>query len=233
VAPYFERLRPLELSAPVLDELLALGWYRLDQTIFTSSHVGLDDIYRVHWLRYDVKEIVAHSSHKRIYNRNRKFHFTIDDFSTIQKDHETLYAKYRAFIDFDGAGSIRECLLGEEVLDKNIYSTKCISVFDNEKLIAGGYFDLGEKSAASILHFFDPEYKKNSLGKYLILLTIDYLRENGFEFYYPGYVVEGNSKMDYKLFLGKEQAQYFDPQIVGWKYFEDRILVRRQYRNDL
>jgi hypothetical protein len=40
-------------------------------------------------------------------------------------------------------------------------------------------------------------------------------------------VVEGLSKMDYKLFLGKEAAQYFDPLSVNWKYFEESILIRK------
>lgn len=224
--PYSYSLNPEEISGSDLDELLALGWYRMHQTIFTSSHVGLDEIYRVHWLRYALSEIRDHDSHRRIRNRNKKFRFIIEDFTVIQADHSHLHRRYRSSIDFDGAWSIEECLFGEETTDKNIYNTKCISVFDQDKLIAGGYFDVGHKAAASILHFFDPLYKSNSLGKYLILLTIEYLKLNRYEFYYPGYVVEGLSKMNYKLFLGKEAAQYFDPETVTWKYFEESILVK-------
>jgi arginine-tRNA-protein transferase len=227
VIPYFNRLRPAEIADSDLDVLLALGWYRMEQTIFTSSHVGLDEIYRVHWLRYAVNEIQQHHSHRRISNKNKPFFVSIEDVSSIHYSHQQLYSRYRASIDFDGASTIEECLFGEEGPSRNIFKTKCISVFDNEQLVAGGYFDVGEKAAASILHFFDPLYKKNSLGKYLILLTIYYLKSNGFEYYYPGYVVEGNSKMDYKLFLGKEQAQYFDPETSSWKYFEDTILIRQ------
>lgn len=224
--PYFNRLRPAEIADSDLDVLLALGWYRMEQTIFTSSHVGLDEIYRVHWLRYAVNEIKDHHSHRRIRKKNKRFSFSIEDLSIIHLSHQQLYSRYRASIDFDGAATIEECLFGEEPSGGNIFKTKCLSVFDNEKLIAGGYFDVGEKAAASILHFFDPAYKKNSLGKYLILLTIDYLKSNGYHYYYPGYVVEGNSKMDYKLFLGKAQAQYFDADGSLWKYFEDRIPIR-------
>ena len=39
-------------------------------------------------------------------------------------------------------------------------------------------------------------------------------------------MVEGVSKMNYKLFLGKAAAQYFDPELVAWKYFEESILIR-------
>ncbi len=112
-------------------------------------------------------------------------------------------------------------------LEHNIYNTKCISIFDAGKLVAAGYFDVGTISGTSILHFFDPEYSRYSLGKYLILLTIDYLKERGYTFYYPGYLVEGLPKMNYKLFLGKEEAQSFDPEAIGWKYFDERILTRQ------
>jgi arginine-tRNA-protein transferase len=83
---------------------------------------------------------------------------------------------------------------------------------------------VGAKTAASILHFYDPTYGKYSLGKYLILLTLDYLKSQHYEFYYPGYVVEGLNKMNYKLFLGKEYAEYFDPETISWKPFQDSIL---------
>ena len=99
-------------------------------------------------------------------------------------------------------------------------------VYDGDQLIAAGYFDLGDTAAASILHFFDPQYARYSLGKYLILLTIEYLKDQGYEYYYPGYVVEGLPKMDYKLFLGKEEAEYFDPEAVAWLKFDDNILIR-------
>lgn len=93
-------------------------------------------------------------------------------------------------------------------------------------LIAAGYFDVGETAGTSILHFYDPVYRKFSLGKYLILLTIDSLRATGHELYYPGYLVAGDNKMDYKLFLGKEIAQYFDPASGTWKVFDEKILNR-------
>lgn len=226
MTPYHHSFYPEEITGPDLDRLLALGWYRMHQTIFTSSHVGLQEVYRVHWLRYALHEIRMHSSHQKIRNRNKNFSFTIEDLTDIRPDHVELHQRYFASIDFDGAWSIEECLFGEEPTGRNIYNTKCISIFDRDKLIAGGYFDVGDKTAASILHFFDPIYKSKSLGKYLILLTIDYLRLNQFEFYYPGYIVEGNSKMNYKLFLGKEVAQYFDPETVAWKYFQESILVK-------
>jgi len=222
---YFDSFSPDSLSGSELDQFLALGWYRMHQTIFTTSHVGVKDPYRVHWLRYSLAEISDRSSCRRIRNRNRTFHVTIEDFNTIRKDHEELYSRYRRAIDFGGALSIHDSLFGEDSAEKNIYKTKCISVFDQDRLIAGGYFDVGVHSAASILHFFDPLYGAYSLGKYLMLLTVDFLKSSGYEYYYPGYLVAGLAKMNYKLFMGREVTQYFEPETGTWKYFKESILV--------
>jgi len=197
----------------------------MHQSIFTSSHLHLEEPYRVHWLRYPLAEIKTHASHKRIRKRCQAFRTTIEDLSAIRAEHEALYATYRSSIDFDGAASIYTCLFSEEEPEKNVYRTKCISVFDGDRLIAGGYFDLGGNSAASILHFFDPRFKDYSLGKHLMLLTIDFLTSAGYEFYYPGYVIAGNDKMNYKLFIGKEATYYFAPETISWQRFEERILV--------
>ena len=78
------------------------------------------------------------------------------------------------------------------------------------------------------LHFFDPEYNQFSPGKYLILMTLDYCRLQGLEWYYPGYIIQGNPKMNYKLFLGQEVAQYYHPEphpLSGsWLSFKSDLL---------
>jgi arginine-tRNA-protein transferase len=199
----------------------------MHQYLFTCSHIEHGELYRVHWLRYALSEIKTHPSHKRIRSRNRNFQYIIEDLTHVRVDHAELHYRYRSSIDFDGAWSIEDCLFGDDEVERNMFTTKCISVFDDDKLIAAGYFDVGQKAAASILHFFDPGYRSYSLGKYLILITLDYLCAHGYHWYYPGYIVSGLPKFDYKLFLGKEEAQYFDPQSASWKCFQEGILTRQ------
>ena len=225
--PYFQSLSPNALEGYELDQLLALGFYRMHQTIFTVSHIEQGELFRVHWLRYKVSEISQRATHKRIITRAKDFRYTIDDALIISNEHKQLHSRYRASINFDGASSIENCLFGERGEGLSIYNTKCVSIWDRDKLIASSYFDVGETAAASIINFFDPLYAKFSLGKYLMLLTIDCLKDQGYEYYYPGYVVEGLSKMDYKLFLGREVADYFDPEMASWKKFDESILVRK------
>lgn len=225
---YYDIIHPDTLDGGQLDQLLALGWFRTHQSLFTSSHVELNELYRVHWLRYPLSAIRDHRSHERTRRRNKKFSVAIEKFSTIPPSHVLLYSRYRAAIDFDGALTISESLFGDREGATSIFDTYCISVMDGDQLVAGGYFDAGDTAGASILHFFDHRYARYSPGKFLILLTIDYLRAHGFRYYYPGYVVEGLSKMDYKLFLGRQQAEYFSAEKVRWLPFHEQLLIREK-----
>lgn len=220
MTPYHFSLSPEFISGSDLDQYLALGWFRMHQNIFTTSHLYLEKPHQVHWLRYALAETENRATHQRIRNRAKNFRYEIED-CAIRAEHKELHLLYRASINFDGAWSIEECLFGDEPVTRSVYNTKCISIYDENKLIAAGYFDLGDTSAASIINFFDPSYRQYSFGKYLILLTVDYLKANDFEFYYPGYLVEDVSKMDYKLFLGEQDVQYFDPETVVWNYFKE------------
>jgi arginine-tRNA-protein transferase len=224
---YHDSFSPESLSGMELDHLLAHGWYRMHQSVFTTSHVDLVDVYRVHWLRFPVVELKDHRSHRKLRSRNSNFTFTINDADEITVAESLLYGRYRQSIAFDGALNIDESLFGEGGGGNTIFNTKRLSVYDKDELIACSYFDVGEISAASILNFFNPEYKRFSLGRYLILLTIDYLKEQGYAYYYPGYILGGSDKMNYKLFLGREEAQYFDPGEVNWKGFHEGILIRQ------
>lgn len=230
---YFDSIRPESIDGHALDQLLAFGWYRMHQTLFTCSHIGMNEEHRVHWLRYDIGQIKRHASHQRIRRKNKSFQFTIQPTGSIEKEAIELYDRYYATIDFDGAGSIQQCLWGDEDPTSTIFDTKCVSIFDQSKLIAVGYFDCGHKAAASILHSYHPDYSRYSLGKYLILLTLDYLRINDYRYYYPGYVIEDLDKMDYKLFLGKDVAEYFKPETLSWESFKDELLVRDTIRKHL
>jgi arginine-tRNA-protein transferase len=82
-----------------------------------------------------------------------------------------------------------------------------------------GFFDIGQTSAAGIASFYDPAYKKFSLGKYLIYLKIEYCKKIGLQFFYPGYFVPGYSLFDYKLSIGEPVLQYLEFPSLEWRAF--------------
>lgn len=218
--PYYQSISPTALQGNQLDTLLALGWFRMHQNLFTTSHIRRGVWHRVHWLRFPVAAIEPRRSHARIRKKMRPWRIVTEPAATtVPEAYEQLYSLYFASIDFDGAESVAAGLFGDAPPGRSVFQTHCISVFDDHRLIAAGYFDVGLRAAASILHFYHPGYSAHSLGKALMLITLDYLRQQQIEFYYPGYVVEGDGKMNYKLFLGAGAAQYFDPETVGWRPF--------------
>lgn len=213
---------PEQLSGKELDALLARGWYRMGQSIFTTHFLMKEDgIFRVFWLRYDLSLLKTGKSSKTIIALNNRFTIEIKPMK-LTAEHEELYALYRSSIDFDPAASVQQWLYGEQATD--VYATTIIEIRDNKLLIAAGIFDKGLKSIAGIMNFFHPDYKKFSLGKYLMLLKAQYAAQSGMRWYYPGYIIYGYPKFDYKLFLDKKNAEVYIPEENRWQHYSPELL---------
>lgn len=205
---------PVTLSKSELDDYLEHGWYRMGQSIFTCSFLNFKrEFYNAIWLRLDLSEYKESSTFKKLKNINSKFQLTIND-ATITPEKEALYTKYKTSIAFETAISLEALLLDTKTV--SIFDTKEICIYDQKTLVAVGYFDLGEKSTAGIVSFFDPDYKKYSLGKYLIFNKIAYCQSLGLRYFYPGYFAPNYPLFDYKLSIGKEVMEYFDISTNGW-----------------
>jgi arginine-tRNA-protein transferase len=218
-------LKLSSLAGEELDDHLARGWYRMQQDIFTTNEVYDEDsgyFHPVWWLRFRIEDLRSHASHQRMRKRNSRFRSEFLPKYIPPREHEVLYYIYRHFLPFSGYPSVQDALFDEA--GENVYDTNAIALYDGDTLIAVGIFDIGKKSGSSILHFYHPAYAKYSLGKYLILLTLDHLKSIGCSWYYPGYVVSGRPRFDYKLFLGLESALYFEPQEADWKPFDLKLL---------
>lgn len=194
------------MSGHLFDYYLELGFYRMRQNLFTTEdYFDIDKccMFDTFWLRTKVWEISDPREHK-LWRLNNRFSFTISP-AIYNNEINDLYEKYRCSMNFDAHESIQHFLLdGEKHCEFNSF---IIEVRDNEKLIAVGYFDIGANSLAGNLNFYDPEYKKYSLGKYLMLIKMHFARSNQFTYYYTGYLAYGNSKFDYKLFPNAEAIE--------------------------
>jgi len=226
---YYEVLKPIDCRGDIFDILLSLGWYPMGQSVFTTSHLFREEDSspkEVFWLRFPVPSIDNKASHRRIRNRNREFSLEFANPFSHREELDHLYRKYLDSVNFEGYESIEKATFGGS--ESNIYNSKAIILRDGERPISCGIFHEGETSVASVLHFYDPDYRGVSPGKYLILKTLDYCRERGFQWYYPGYIIRGNPKMDYKLFLGPDKAQYYspypDPLSGSWLSFTPDLL---------
>ena len=208
---------PEALAPEELDKFLANGWFRMRQTIFTTNFLHFNQqFYSAIWLRVAMAEYKEDKKFKLLQKLNKAFSIEIkkSEAEKFSMAHELLFQQYRQSISFEVSSSLQELLLGNE--NHSIFNTHEINIYDCEILIAVGYFDLGEKTAAGITCIYHPAYKKHSLGKYLMYLKIDFCRQQQLQYFYPGYVVPGYPPFEYKLTVGKATLQYLQMATQQW-----------------
>ena len=208
-----EKRYPENLSATDLDAYLSRGWYRMGQSIFTTHFLCFNDqFYSALWVRLSLKDYNFSKSLRKIVRRNYKqFDIKFREVD-ISEEKEILFQKYKKSFPGHLAPSLEDSLF--EGFDGDIFETYETSIYDGDQLIAFSFFDLGEDSVASILGVYDPDYNKHSLGLFTMLLEIIFCKKNDFQYFYPGYVVPGNSRFEYKKRIG--DVDYFDLRTGHW-----------------
>ena len=212
----FAEVIHLETVTPEeLDAYLLKGWFRMGPTIFTTNFLSFkEQLYSAIWLRVTLDTYSGDRTQSRLFKLNNIFKTEIKK-ATVTDEKEALFARYKQGVSFEASASLQHLLFGKS--DHAAYDTYEINIRDNGKLIAVGYFDLGATSAMGISSFYNPEYKKHSLGKYLIYLKMEYCKKKGLQYFYPGYFVPGYSFFDYKLTMAKSSLEYLKVESFEWK----------------
>ena len=214
---------PRVLEASELDQYLARGWFRMGQTIFTTNFLNFrNNFYSSIWLRIPLPEYTSDKTEQKLLKKNAKFKIEFRQ-ASITPEKERLFSEYKKNISFEASTSLNTLLYGK--VNYNIYNTTEVCLYDQDKLIAVGFFDVGKTSAAGISSFYDPAYKKYTLGKFLIYLKIAYCKRLGLQYFYPGYFVPGYPLFDYKLEIGKSVLQYLDFPSLSWRPLEQFRLM--------
>ena len=204
----------------MLDELLALGYFRMDDQLFTSTNAP-DEYYgnsilymNIYWLRTLVDHVRESRAARNIRNKCAAFITTIRK-AEITDEVKALYALYRDHVPF---------LLSEFGYESFDYGAErfpfdswMVEVRDNDTLVAAGFFDLGAKAIMGIQNMYHPLYQKYSLGKFLMLQKMDYTRLNQMDYYYTGYISTSKTCFDYKLFPDPSAVEVFLPVEKVWK----------------
>ncbi len=188
----------------------------------TRIYVVFDNTYcPVHWLRIALANVKYGPKQSRLVRINEKFSVTIKPF-ILSEEIKTLYALYKSAVDFDAPDSVEFWLLNGAKY--SVFDTYVIEIRDDDKLIAVGIFDNGEQSIAGIMNFYHPDYRKQSLGKYLMMLKINYAQLQQKEYYYPGYLVSNYPKFNYKLFSCEAATEVFNENSGQWLPFSWEIV---------
>lgn len=208
---------PQRLSPSRYDTFLASGWFRGSVMLYKMDLLCLEqDIRTVVNIRLDLSKFQARKSHRKIVRKvEERFTFTYG-VATTSREKEILYARHKSRFKGFIHPTLNDYL--NSGLQHNVFDTKEVCVYDGDRLIAVSFFDLGERSMASLLGLFDDTYHSYSLGIYTMLKEVDYGVKHGYRWYYPGYVLDEESKFDYKLRLG--EFEYYNAR-QRWGKFEN------------
>lgn len=211
---FAEKHYPEMLLPEELDAYLSKGWYRMGQTIFTTHFLCFGrSYYSAVWVRLPLKGYRFRKSLRKLYRKNERTFETEIGAASITPEKERLYRRYKASFSGMLAPTLRDALMDGE--DFNIFRTFEVRVYDKDKLVGLSYFDLGNHSSASIMGIYDPDYKKYSLGFFTMLKEIEHTMDKDMLYYYPGYVVPGYPRFDYKLRIG--EVEYFKLSTQSWR----------------
>lgn len=189
----------------------------MQQQVFTCRFVYFDEVrYPVHWLRVCLAAVFFGPKQNRLFRINSAFTVVVKPL-VITRELEALYDLYWHRLDFDAPYSIESCLMGG--ISQTVFDTYVVEVRDQGALIAVGIFDNGHQTIAGIMNFYHPDYHRQSLGKYLMLLKIRYAQQQGKSHYYPGYLIGNYPKFDYKLFACQVATEVYDAPNGEWLPF--------------
>jgi len=195
-----------------LDYFLSKGWFRSGQGVNSASIVNFEGkLYSPVRIRLSLHNYQFKKRLRKQINKNSQFN-TICRKAFFTAEKENLYQQFRQKFYQQVPVSLKRYL--QDDFQNSVFDTYEIAVFDQEKLIAVSFFDVGLNSIASILGIYNQSYANYSLGFYTMLAEIEHGCKNDFQYYYPGYIVPGFPKFDYKLRIGA--VDYYEPLKENW-----------------
>lgn len=209
---------PEMLAPEKLDEYLARGWFRMGMMIFTCHFLCFEnELYSAVWTRLPLEDYKFSKSLRKILKRNSERFRVVIRPAEFNTEKDELYQLHKTRFEGYIAPTLSESLFGNSNRS-NIYNTWETSIYEGDKLIGASFFDLGSDSMASIMGLFDPSYERYSLGIFTMLLEIQYGQNQNMQYYYPGYVVPGYERFDYKLRVG--QVEYYHLRKQSWEHID-------------
>lgn len=197
-----------------MDMLWAEGWRHFGVFFFryARSHHG-GGRFHVLPLRVDLERFALSRSQKRVLARNRDMKVVIRD-ACIDAEKERMFHEHKQRFRENVPGSLHDFLSPAPATVPCTNHEIC--VYADGRLVAVSFLDIGRSSTSAVYAMFDTAESKRSLGIFTMLVAIDYSRQLGCRYYYPGYAYREPSFYDYKKnFAGLE---YLDWQ-KGWRVF--------------
>lgn len=209
------------VSAEGMDRLWAGGWRHFGNQFFRYSvaeHAGT-------WqgimpLRIDLARHTPSKSQRRVLRKNADLSVlwtplrVSDETTAMFERHKTRFK--------DNVPDSLACFLGEP---PGGGPCECLELQcrAGDRLVAASFVDVGRTAVSSVYGIFEPEHAGRSLGIYTLLVELEWARQQGFRYHYPGYAMTGPSHYDYK-------KQFHGLEALDWASGEWRPLERTACR---
>lgn len=202
----------IEASPKEMDRFWAEGWRHFGILFFRYRYaVHGNKIFTVLPLRLDLEHFRLTRNLKRVLSINRDIRKAIRP-ASVDQTKEELFLKHRRRFKDNVPGSLDDFMspVPDSVPCRNLE----LCIYLDDKLLGATFLDIGKTAISAVYAIFDPAEAKRSLGILMMLYSIDFSREQGFRYYYPGYAYREPYTYDYKKrFVGLE---YLDWK-AGWK----------------
>lgn len=203
------------VRAAHMDWLWAQGWRHFGTYFFRYSMAFQSGaLCHVIPLRVDLTRFLPSRSQKRAIKRNQDLDVVIRD-TDIDAAKEALFDRHRKRFDENVPESIFAFLSTEPASVPCINREICL--YRGDQLLAASFLDVGETATSAVYAAFEPDESKRSLGIFTMLRAIEYSRDLGVRYYYPGYAYREPSGYDYKKNFAALEYLDWDG---GWKPWE-------------
>lgn len=163
-----------------------------------------DQIYRPHCkncqacesVRVMINEYSPSKSQKRLLKKNQRF--VIKTSTQPQESYYPLYERYINTLHKDGSMYPATFEQYKSFLTCNITEQLFIEVWDQDILINVAVTDVLSDGLSAVYTFYNPDYRKASIGIYSILMQLDIAKKMQKAFLYLGYQIDDCQKMNYK-----------------------------------
>lgn len=202
------------LAPDAMDALWACGWRHFGPQFFRYSLTldGTGKPSQIHPLRLHLRQHTESKSQRRILRRNADTSARVVP-AVVGPEQESLFFRHRTRFRSNVPESLQD-FMGSD--DPATHPCRCVSVEVRigDRLAAVSYLDVGSRAVSSVYAMFDPEESHRSLGIFTLLKEIQWARETGMDWLYPGYATAGPGIYDYKKSL--RPLQRYDWQTERW-----------------
>ena len=193
------------------DDYLDEGYFRAGHTIRKTRFVFVEqNFWSTVWSRVNLQTYTLRKSQRKLWNRvTKRFTYSIQPYEDLEDQHR-VYNAYQKNHPLD-VGETLQDIFGRHQPTHD-FGSHTLRIYENGQLVGFSLFDLGQDSIASLMGCYLPDYADHSLGYFSMLAELNFGREQGLNYYHPGYCVPGVAAFEYKLRL---------PNLEGKSYIND------------